>query len=240
MTQLSAEVKTLGEVCESSRSAMYKVYSEHYDATGRIQFNKDLDSKTHIVLMRDQSGVVQGFSSLARYWRNYLGRKIQVVYSGDTVIHREYWGEQVLPERWIKLTGQFKREAPDAPLYWFLIVKGHRTYRYLSIFSKEYYPSYKQPTPIETQKLIDELAIERFTEFYKPATGLIQFPQSRGHLKASIRGVPDNALRRAEVQYFMKRNPGYVNGDELVCLTELSVENLSRRAQKHFVKGLNG
>lgn len=217
---------------------MYRLYAQHYDAIDHERFNNDLNSKTHAVLMRDQTHTLQGFTSLARYWHQHGGKQCQIVYSGDTIIHKDFWGEQTLPETWIKLTGQFKREHPTLPLYWFLIVKGHRTYRYLSVFSKKYYPRHDEPTPENLQQLINELANKRFTRYYNPETGLIQFPESRGHLKSSISTVPDNALKRAEVQFFLKRNPGYADGDELVCITELSVDNLSRRARNYFERGL--
>lgn len=238
MVHLSAEVQTLHEVNQNTRSDMYTLYSQHYDATDREQFNQDLDSKTHVVLMHDPAGALQGFTSLARFWHNHQGTSCQVVYSGDTIIHQDFWGEQTLPESWIKLTGQFKREHPDLPLYWFLIVKGHRTYRYLSIFSKDYYPCYDKPTPDEMQSLINALAGARFGDFYHTDSGLIQFPQSRGHLKTALGEIPDNAMKRVEVQYFLQRNPGYASGDELACVTELSVENLTRRARIYFEKGL--
>lgn len=238
MSQLNAEVHTIDELTDRVRGDMYRLYAQFYDATDQNQFNNDLDGKTHTILMRDQSGVLQGFTSLARYWHNFQGMKCQIVYSGDTIVHQEFWGEQTLPETWIALTGQFKSEYPDQKLFWFLIVKGHRTYRYLSIFSKNYFPCHNRKTPTDTQQLINTLASARFGKFYKADTGLIQFPESRGHLKSELSTVPDNALKRADVSYFLKRNPGYGNGDELVCITELSLDNLSRRARVYFEKGL--
>ena len=40
--------------------------------------------------------------------------------------------------------GQIKREAPDMPLYWFLLVKGHRTFKYLPVFGRSFFPHWAQ------------------------------------------------------------------------------------------------
>ena len=37
------------------------------------------------------------------------------------------------------------------------------------------------------------------------------------------------------VKFFISKNPGFINGEELVCVTEISVDNLKRYA-KDLVK----
>ena len=105
--------------------------------------------------------------------------------SGDTIIDHRFWGEQTLPLAWCCLAGRIKARQPDLPLYWLLIVKGDRTYRYLNVFSKTYYPNRRYPTPPETQSLIDHLAAARFGRHYLPESGLIRYPESQGHLKTN-------------------------------------------------------
>jgi hypothetical protein len=45
--------------------------------------------------------------------------------------------------------------------------------------------------------------------------------------------------RHAAVQFFLERNPRFHAGEEMVCLTELSAENLRSFARRAFVRGLN-
>lgn len=238
MPQLHAEVQTLSKLSLSTKADMYTLYSRHYAACSEENFSSDLSSKTHVLLLHDQQNTLQGFTSLARYTHSFDNQACQIVYSGDTIIHSDFWGEQTLPQSWIELTGVFKSEHPKMPLYWFLIVKGHRTYRYLSIFSKQYFPHPENKTPKAMQDLLDGLAKERFPEHYQASSGLIQFPESRGHLSDEFSDIPPNALKRKEVQFFLERNPGYTHGDELACITELSMDNLTRRARVYFEKGL--
>jgi hypothetical protein len=48
---------------------------------------------------------------------------------------------------------------------------------------------------------------------------------------------PDEAAR-PDVAFFLRSNPGYVHGDELVCLTELAPHNLRPIARRVFGRGL--
>src|SRR3546814_13933616 len=84
---------------------------------------------------------------------------------------------------------------------------------------------------------MDHLAAEKVGDFYNPATGVVHFPRSRGHLKADWAEIPEKDRRRPDVLLFLQRNPGYDQGDELVCLTELSLENQNPLAGRIFAAG---
>ncbi len=147
-------------------------------------------------------------------------------------------GEQTLPLSWCRVAGEIKRQAPDIPLYWFLIVKGHRTYRYLSLFARRFYPTWRHPTPGPIQALMDHLATARFGQAYCPEAGLIRFQTSRGHLKGAWAGVEAYQQDKPDVRFFLERNPRHHLGEELVCLTELDEANLRRHARRAFLEGL--
>ena len=147
---------------------------------------------------------------------------IRAIYSGDTIIERAYWGTQALAFTWLRFAGTVKAQVPDCPLYWFLIVKGHRTYRYLSAFSIDFYPHWQMPTPPWAQSIMTGLARRRFNDAYDAERGVVSFPQSRGHLRPVWAEIEPEEAARPDVAFFLRSNPGYVRGDELVCLTELS------------------
>ena len=213
---------------------MYALYARHYDAADRWRFEGDLDDKQYAVLLHDEAGALQGFSTLAEYERDFGGRSIGVLFSGDTVVDAEHWGQQALAFAWLRLAGTRKMEAPQRPLYWFLISKGHRTYRFLTAFAHTFWPARDRATPAGTQALMHELAQERFGAAYNRTTGLIRFAESHGHLRSAYANVSDAHRRRPDVDYFLARNPGYVNGDELVCLCELAADNLRPLARRIF------
>jgi len=215
---------------------MYDLYSTYYEATSLSLFESDLHGKDFVVLLHDSDGVLAGFSSLAIVDATVHGKPVRAIHSGDTII--AYWGTQALAFTWLRFAGTIKAQAPDCPLYWFLIVKGHRTYRYLSAFSIDFYPHWQVQTPTWAQSIMHQLARHRFNTAYDSERGVVSFQQSRGHLKPLWAEVePDEALR-PDVAFFLRSNPGYVHGDELVCLTELSSSNLRPLARRVFAQGL--
>ena len=239
MGELTGRVHRVADLDAETRTSMFVLYEQYYGGTAPEIFHADLADKHFVVILRDEAQVLQGFSSL-KVWEQELAEEpVRIMYSGDTIVHSDYWGQQALAFTWINFSGALKAEAPDVPLYWFLLVKGHRTYRYLIAFYRVFYPAYNRSTPPHMQAFLDQLATAKFGEFYDPRHGIVHFPTSRGHLKDNWADIPEKDLRRPDVQFFLERNPGYAQGDELVCLTELSSDNQKPLAARLFAAGFN-
>ncbi|ALX15278.1 hypothetical protein P350_27795 [Burkholderia cepacia JBK9] len=213
---------------------MFSLYAASYCDTGRARFDHDLGDKTHCIVLRDAGGAIQGFSTLKQYDAHWRDAPIRVIFSGDTIIDPAHWGTQHLAFAWIRHAGDVWRQAPAVPLYWFLICKGHRTYRYLRAFARDYAPRAGNLTSPATQDLMDYLAASRYGHAYDPATGILSFDTPMGRLAPTLAEVPAAHRRLADVDYFLARNPGYARGDELVCLCELSASNLRPLARRLF------
>ena len=174
-----------------------------------------------------------GFTTLRVFGDVWRGAPIRVVYSGDTIVDPAHWGQSELAFAWIARVGEIARAAPEAPLYWLLLVKGHRTFRYLPVFSKSFYPHW-QIDRCDLKFLADQLAGRMFPSDYNPATGVVEFRESRGHLKAAIAGPDAGDLPKAATQFFLARNPGYRQGHELVCICELALANMKPLTARLF------
>jgi hypothetical protein len=234
MRQYEAKFTPLQDISLADRQAMASLYLGYFDGATQELFLADLEGKTEALLVYHQAQLV-GFSTLQVYDHSWNGQPIRVIYSGDTIVAREHWGQQALAFSWIERMGEIKRMDPAIPLYWFLIVKGHRTFRYLPAFSKSFYPHYSLERP-DLKPLADTLAREKFGGHYDAATGIVVFPSSRGHLKREI-ALPTAAERSKEsVRFFLARNPNYARGDEMVCLCELDADNLKPLARRLFTK----
>ena len=238
MRTLTAAVVPVSRLDPPRMEAMFRLYAGHYEAVTAQRFQHDLADKTVVLLLYDSHGELGGFSTLAIDDIAFVGRTYRVLFSGDTLIEPAYWGCHEFAFAWLRLTGRIKAGCQERPLIWFLIVKGHRTYRYLPAFSLRYYPCYAYPTPAPEQALLDYLARQRFGDYYDAATGLIRFPESRGHLCPELARIPEKDRNRPDVEFFLKRNPGYGRGDELACLCELTPNNLRPLARRLFAEGL--
>lgn len=234
---LDAVVAEAAGLSQATRDDMYALFSRHYDATTRARFEGDLAAKDYAVLLRDCTDRLQGFSTLAVSRMEIGGRPLRVVFSGDTIIDPAYWGSQAFSYAWIRLIGRIAAEAPDVPLYWLLIVKGHRTYRYLPAFGLRFVPDWRGTADSALETLKDAIAGKLFGPAYDARTGVVSFERSHGHLAPDLAVPTPREMARPEVRFFLQRNPRYIDGDELVCLCALSHDNMRPLTRRLFTQG---
>ncbi|WP_321170082.1 hypothetical protein [Mastigocoleus testarum] len=207
--------------------AMYLLLSKHFQGVERDVFNADLNHKNWVILIKDsKTNQLKGFSTLLFYNTDFTGEDISIVYSGDTIMDPSAWSSSTLSRTWIDSVNKLRTEYSQGKLYWLLICGGYRTYRFLPIFWQEFYPRYDVATPPDIANFMEYLAQERFGKNYNPISGVVSF--SHPHiLREGLRGVPQERLTDPHIEFFDRMNPGHLNGDELVCLTEISETNLT-------------
>ena len=228
---------SVSELNDVMRDNMYRVFARYYDETSRTRFESDLLEKCTVLLLNDIAGTLRGFSTIQIWDEDYEDQRLRIFYSGDTIIESEYWGSQALSFNWIYHAGQVKRAAEERRLFWFLIVKGHRTYRYLPSFAITFYPDWRVPHSAFAKGLADRLASRKFRHCYNPETGVVSFDEPHGQLASAWSEPGERQMQREDVRYFLTRNPGYRKGDELVCLCELNADNLRPIARRVFLQG---
>ncbi len=216
---------------------MHALMTEHYEAVPRDRFEADLARKNEVLMLHDDGDVLRGFTTLA--W-NPAGTfpEGDILFSGDTIIDRSCWGTQELVRAFCRRAGEW-RATSGRPLFWFLLSKGHRTYLYLPLFAKRFHPHPEQPEP-GWAELAARVAGGLFEESWKPGEGVIRFPTSHGHLRGEIAADSRERQSNPWVRFFLERNPGYDRGEELVCLTEMTDDNLRRGALSAFREGSGG
>jgi len=214
---------------------MFALHDRYYGSADAAVFREDLSAKSDVIFLTEGDRL-RGFSTLALQSLDGGAEVGIAIFSGDTIIDHEYWGEQALARAFCRFAGTVKATQPDVPLYWFLISKGYRTYRYLHAFARSFYPHPRDPTPVAMQDRMDRLAHSRFGDAYRRDLGIVRFEPVRGFLRTPWNAVRDGLMSRPEVSFFLGRNAGYVNGDELVCIAELSEANLRSVARREFMQ----
>lgn len=225
----------ISELVSTQRRKMQDLYLSCYDAVSPEVFQDDLAAKSEIQVLYHQDDLV-GFTTYLFYHFSWSEQTVRVVFSGDTIVHPDHWGKQIPVLEWLGRMGEFERQAPQIPLYWFLIVKGHRTFRFLPVFAKSFHPHWNEENP-DLRQLANALAQDRFGEDFDPGRGIISFPQSRGQLAPHLAEPTKAEMQKESVRFFMSKNPGYRRGDELVCLCRLHPENLRSLPKRHFLTG---
>jgi len=213
------------ELTEVQKDEMFSLLWRYFDGVTRPQFESDLEEKNWVIEIRKGAELV-GFSTLLMEAKIYEGAPITVVYSGDTIMAPDAWGSPMLARTWIAAVNCLREDGPSRRCYWLLLTSGFRTYRFLPVFWREFFPRYDAVTPPDQQRLLDRLASDRYGCSYAATTGLVRFPCPQ-RLRGRLSHIPPGRVHDPHVKFFLEHNAGYAVGDELVCLTELSNENLT-------------
>jgi hypothetical protein len=203
----------------AQRTEMWGLFSRFYADVDPATFERDLAGKHDVILLRDRRDQsLQGFSTLMRYQVEAGGRRYAIVFSGDTIVAPEYWGQTALQVAFYRYVVATKIEFPTLPVYWFLITKGYRTYLLLSRNFLEYWPRHDRPTPAPMLALLEKLARDRFGDAFDSERGILVFDSPHGRLKGEVAPVTPELLEHADIRFFADKNPNHARGDELCCL----------------------
>ncbi|MCH4887810.1 hypothetical protein EZV73_09510 [Acidaminobacter sp. JC074] len=212
------------DVKQALKDDMFRLMSTYYDNLSKMQFDKDLSNKDHVIIMVE-GGLVRGFTTIEHLHLKIEDKEILGVFSGNTIMDLSIPPSLHLQQAFVRYIEDLKKTS-DKALYWFLICKGYKTYRYLNVYCKKYYPSYMAKTPEMEQKIMDAYAKFKYPDNYDLHTGIIKHDDSMDYLKDDVAPITERLLRKPEVAYFAKKNPGHIHGDELVCLASFSDDNL--------------
>ncbi|MGA2169389.1 MAG: hypothetical protein ABSG62_14360 [Terracidiphilus sp.] len=210
--------------------------STYFEKTQRNIFEGDLAEKESIILLREMnSGLIQGFTTLMRLEVNVDSQDIVAFYSGDTIVAKEYWGETVLSRLWGQIVfteaDLIAVERPSAQVFWFLISSGYKTYRFLPVFFREFFPCPSLSTPQHIQRILDVLGKTRFGSEYDAASGIVRLQQA-APLRHGVADITEQRLNDPMVAFFNRKNPGHTRGDELACIARISRANVTRAGER--------
>lgn len=226
---LKGKVRPIQEYTREEIREMYLLMSTFYDDTNEEVFLKDFYAKDYCLALYAEEKLV-GFTTQKVMELEVEGKKIHGVFSGDTIIHKDYWGDIELFVVWANFWFDYAKKYEE--FYWFLISKGYKTYRMLPLFWKQYYPCYKEETPEYEKKIIDAYASTLYPEEYNKSTGVIEYKTTKDKLKNGVADIGERELKRKEVAYFVEKNPGYIHGNDIACLAKIDRAQLKRTAEE--------
>jgi hypothetical protein len=208
------------------RDEMFALLTAHFDGVARNQFEHDLAQKNWVVEVRRDERLV-GFTTLLVRDLRHEGRDLTAIYSGDTIVAPDAWNSPALARAWIAAVNLIRNTCAGQACHWLLLASGFRTYRFLPVFWREFYPRQGVPTPAPKQALLAALARSQYGACYDEPSGVVRFPSPQ-RLRGRLGDVPPGRERDPNVKFFLEKNPAHIMGDELVCLTEIADDNLTR------------
>ncbi len=152
MSRIDFQLVARASISTAQRSAMLGLLQQHFDGVTAEVFSRDLAGKNLALLLHHGSDLV-GFSTLAAYTTAFEGLPVNVIYSGDTIVAPEAWGTSALPRAWVAGVEALRESLPAGRCFWLLLSSGFRTYRFLPVFWREFFPRFDTPTPLLSLRL---------------------------------------------------------------------------------------
>jgi hypothetical protein len=204
-----------------------------YEGVSPERFARDLDAKHDVILLfAKESGQLVGFSTIRRCVERLAGREVELIYSGDTVIHPEHWGSKTLQAAFGRYIMARKLRRPWRPCLWLLLAGGYKTYLMMVNHFPRSFPSLAFEPDAPRRAFLARLARLWFGDQYDPARGVVRFATPHYRVRQGIAPIDAQAATHPDVAFFAARNPGHATGDELVCLSEIRVVDLVRALVK--------
>lgn len=224
---------------------MYEIMQQYYDKVTHESFVADLMEKQKVILLFGTDAQIKGFSTILERAMNIDGKKVVALYSGDTVLSREHWGNGALAMAFGRYLTNVKLRNPFTSVYWFLISKGYKTYLLMTNNFPEHFPRYEVATPVSHLNIMNAFYEERFGKKYSAAEGLIRFENNTSaHLKDFVAEITEECRQNPRIAFFEKRNPDWKEGVELACVAKVSLwvplRYVLKRIRKAFIKDGKG
>lgn len=231
---MSSQIVKIDAVSDKLTEQLFEFHTRFFDNLKFENFKEDLHEKDWIILLKPNRNELAGFSTI----KIINDQDSLFLFSGDTIVAPEFWKMNLLIPAFGAFLARTLDENPNMPLYWLLISKGYRTYRFLPLFFKQFLPGETGDGQEQLKPILDYICTKRFGDNYDPARGIISFDGKKDYLNDELAAIPDERKQNKQIRFFLEKNPGYVQGDELACLAELSRDNIIPRAHK-FVANAN-
>lgn len=226
---------------ELQRSQMLSLMQLCYAGVSAERFAKDLEEKQYVILLSvRRTGELVGFSTLRASEGLMGGQPVELVFSGDTVIHPDHWGQKELQVQFCRFMAWRRLRRPLRPLLWLLLSGGYKTYLLSVNNFPRTIPRYDWEPPAERVTFLHELAQRWFGSQYDPERGTLRFESQHYRVRDGIAPIDRAAAAHPHIAFFAERNPGHVDGEELVCLTEVRLRDLGLAVGRILVKQVRG
>lgn len=226
MTHIVSQTKKVAACSEQEKEAFYRLLCHEFIGVSWDDFMRDFREKDAVMILRKEhsEGEIVGWSTLMVLTLTVPGREVRGIFSGDTAVLPEYRNSTGLGVELSRYFMQVYRQFPLHNVYYILISKGWRTYKIMPFFFKEFSPRYDRPTSADDKAIMDAFGQKKYPHHYQSATGVVTFSPQRVRPE-SIDALP--AKMDAHTQFFLRSNPGYLEGHELVCVARIAPDNFT-------------
>ena len=237
MSLLKSRIVPVAALTATDHEQMFAVFGQYYDNVAIDRFLADLGAKDDVILLIDRADRIQGFSTMKNLDVEVDGERVYGLFSGDTVVAREHWGQRVLGRAFLRYLFVQSAKRPLTPFYWFLISKGYKTYLLMANNFPEHFPRFERAMSPRDKAILDAFGTTMYPGDYDAATGLIAFDESHGNLRHGVAAITSELkAKNPRVAFFAEKNPTWSDGTELACIAKMTWSMPLRYALKARMK----
>ena len=204
-----------------------------FDQAAFVEYVVDAKAEhTWIQLYRGEDGALGGYVAVHIYEREIDGRMTAIVRC-QTGSLRKYRGANLVAGFFAERVLRYLVAHPLRPLYFIGSLVHPSSYAQLVRYADEVWPREGVETPVEIRELMDKLGDAFGLDRVDPEHELVR---KGGWQTIDSRG--DRAYwercERPGVQFFLRENPGYVEGHGLLALAPLTLGAVARGLARYM------
>ena len=233
MTHIVSQTKKVAACSDQEKETFYELLCQEFLGVSWDDFIRDFREKDDVMILRKEhsEGEIVGWSTLMVLTLALPEKEVKAIFSGDTVVLPEYRSSTGLGIELSRYFMHVREQFPRHSVYYILISKGWRSYKIMLFFFKDFAPRYDKPTAPYDKAVMDAFGEKKYPHHYNPATGVVTFSPQRVRPE-SIDAIPTSM--DVHTGFFLRSNPGYLDGNELVCVARVSPDNF-RNGVKRLV-----
>lgn len=221
MSTLKHVLRPRESLNDVERARMLSLMQLCYDNVDPARFHSDLENKRDVIVLVDDDGTIMGFSTVRIAEELLDGRRVDILFSGDTVIHPDCWGAKALQWGFLAYTLRHKLRRPWRPLYWLLLSKGYKTYLLLTNNLPTAFPRRAHVAPDSLVALRNKVANDWWGSEYDATTEILTWADARDRVRSGVAALDAQTLAHPDIAWFVEKNPRWSEGQELVCFAEI-------------------
>ncbi len=232
MSKIVSSLEPVWSCTAHTRQECFELLSRHFTNVTWSQFNADFHEKHYVAILR-KDGRLVGFSTMVTIpITAATGDQLYVAFSGDTAIEFEARNSTGLGSTLSSFFRENISKYGDGVVWYVLISKGWRTYKAMEFMFHSFTPHPSRDMTAHERMIGASFGRNkypaRFTEGSLVLRSLCGDQKLRGD--SPDLEVPHTPLG----SFFTENNPGFAQGDELICLARLSYDNFTERFRRCF------
>ena len=225
--KLTCRFFPINEINIAKLVEMHSIFTRFYENADLTTFIKDMSEKKGVMILKNKTtGKIVGFSTYNEVELMHQGKKAIGVFTGDTIVEPEFWGNKTLHTAFAMKMLKAKMLRPTTPMFWLLISKGYKTYLLMANNFQRFYPRHDHHDH-EMEGLMQQYCQKLYPTYYKEEEKILDFGEGYHALKEDVADItPRMRASNSSIRFFEERNPEWRRGTELPCVGEIGLSTI--------------